>query len=339
MSDDRTQPASKRRRQLAREHGQAAHSPELTAAAGWLAAIASFGFMGDDLVVGLARLVSGPLAGPAILTADRAAVVAEVRGLVVGLGWPLGSILLAFVTGALAAHQMQVRGLWAPALLAPDVSRLWTISSGPGLAVRIERVAWSVAKAAVLLVASAWTIRAGWTDVLRLGELEGPALARGAGQIVLQLAWVLAAVLLILGVADYALRYQRFESMLRTTTQEQREDRRVIEGDPAARAQRRRISREFRAHSPDLLTGASLILTGTAGLTLVLGGGPPPRRVTIRTTAKGHSGTRLRRSAAASEIPVVDARDLALRLARRPSSRSPLAAELLAELAAVWPTA
>ena len=163
--------------------------------------------------------------------------------------------------------------------------------------------------------------------------------ARGAGQIMLQLAWVLAAVLMIVGVVDYALRYQRFESMLRTTTQEQREDRRVIEGDPAARAQRRQISRQFRAHSPDLLTGASLILSGTAGLTLVLAGGPPPRRVTIRTTAKGPSGTRLRKSAAASEIPVVDAPDLARRLARRPSSRSPLAAELLAELAAIWPTA
>ncbi len=173
---------------------------------------------------------------------------------------------------------------------------------------------------------------------LSLGGLEGPALARGAGQVVLHLARVLAVVLLVLGLVDYALRYRRIESMLRTTTEEQREDRRVIEGDPAARAQRRRISREFRAHSPDLLTGASLILTGTAGLTLVLGGGPPPRRVTVRTAVKGHAGTRLRRSAAASEIPVVDAPDLARRLARRLSSRSSLAAELIAELAAIWPT-
>ena len=91
--------------------------------------------------------------------------------------------------------------------------------------------------------------------------------------------------------------------------------------------------------SPELLTGASLILSGTAGLTLVLGGGPPPRRVTVRTAVKGHAGMRLRRSAEASKIPQVDAPDLARRLARRPSSRSPLAAELIAELAAIWPTA
>jgi flagellar biosynthesis protein FlhB len=339
MSEDRTQPASKRRRQLAREHGQVAHSPELTAAAGWLTAVVLLGIIGDDLTLGLARLVTGPLNQTAVITADRAAVVATVRSLVMGLGWPLGSNLLGFFAGALAAHQLQVRGLWAPALLAPDLSRLWAFSNGPGLAARAERVAWSIAKAVVLVVASAWTVRAGWNDVLSLGDLEGPALARGAGQVVLHLARALAAVLLVLGLVDYALRYRRIESLLLTTTDEQREDRRVIEGDPAARAQRRRISREFRSHSPDLLTGASLILSGTAGLTLVIGGGPPPRRITIRTAAKGYAGARLRRSAAASEIPVVDAPDLARRLARRPSSRSPLAAELIAELAAVWPIA
>ena len=339
MSDDRTQPPSKRRRQLARQHGQAAHSPELTAAAGWLAAVVLLGFVGDDLALGLTKLVSGSLTQPAILTADRTAVVSTVRSLGVGLGWPLAAILLGFVAGALAAHQLQVRGLCAPGLLSPDITRLWTLSSGPRLAVRAELAGWSMVKAFVVIATSAWAVRAGWTEVLSLGALEGPALARAAGQVVLQLAWALVAVLLVLGLVDYGLRYRRFESMLRTTTQEQREDRRVIEGDPAARAQRRRIAQTFRGDSPELLTGASLILRGAAGLTLVLGGGPPPRRVTVRTVVKGHAGMRLRRFAEANKIPQLDAPDLARRLARRPSSRSPLAAELIAELAAAWPNA
>ena len=338
MSEDRTQPPSKRRRQLARQHGQAAHSPELTAAAGWLAAVVLLGAMGDDMALALTKLVSGPLTHPTVMTADRAAVVAEVRGLIVGLGWPLAVIMPGFMAGALAAHQLQVRGLWATSLLVPDLSRLWTFSSGPGLAVRVERAGWSLVKAVVVIVACACAMRAGCTEVLALGGLEGPALARGAGHVVLRLAWLLAAVLLVLGLIDYGLRYRRFESMLRTTSEEQREDRRVIEGDPAARAQRRRIAREFRTHSPELLTGASLILNGAAGLTLVLGGGPPPRRVTVRTAVKGHAGMRLRRSAEASKVPQVDAPELARRLARRPSSRSPLAAELIAELATIWPT-
>ena len=62
MSDDRTQPPSKRRRQMARQHGQAAHSPELTAAAGWVvAAVAMLSWCGGDLAVALAGLVSDSL--------------------------------------------------------------------------------------------------------------------------------------------------------------------------------------------------------------------------------------------------------------------------------------
>jgi flagellar biosynthesis protein FlhB len=266
-------------------------------------------------------------------------VVAQVRGLFVGLGWPLAAILCGFAAGALAAHQMQVRGLWAIALIAPSPRRLWVFGREPGLAVRAERGVWSIFKAAVLVVAALWTIRTGWSDVLRLGDLEGPGLARGAGQAILRLAWVLAAILLALGLFDYGLRQRRFELMLRTTTAEQREDRRVIEGDPATRAQRRRVARALRSDSAEVFTGASLILSGTAGLTLILAGGPPPRRVTVRSTAKGHQGMRLRRSAEAKNISQVDAPDLARRLARRPSSGSPLAAELIAELAAIWPTA
>jgi hypothetical protein len=38
-------------------------------------------------------------------------------------------------------------------------------------------------------------------------------------------------------------------------------------------------------------------------------------------------------------LPHIESPDLASRLARRPSSRSPIAAELIAELAAIWPTA
>ena len=64
-----------------------------------------------------------------MLQADPTAVVAHVRGLMLALFAPLGVMLAGFAAGATAAHQLQVRGLWAPALLAPDPARLW--SRGP----------------------------------------------------------------------------------------------------------------------------------------------------------------------------------------------------------------
>ena len=337
MSEERTQPPSKRRRQMARQLGQAAHSPELTAAGGWLVAVMLVGLLGDDLTFALGKLVRGSLTHPAVMPADPTTFVAYLRGQILILAWPLGMILVGFAGGALAAHQLQVRGLCATRLLVPDLGRLWACSSGPGVAVRTGQSGWSAVKATVLLVASAWTIHACWSDLLRLSDLEGPGLARAAGQLLIRLGWVLAMVLVTLGLVDYALRHRRFEAMLRTTPEQQREDRRVMEGDPAARAQRQSVARAWRVDAPELLAGASLLLTGPGGLTLVLAGGPPPRRVTVRAAVKGNAGLRLRRSAEASQVAQIDAPDIAKRLGRRPRPGSPLAAGLIAELASIWP--
>ncbi|HZW32789.1 MAG TPA: EscU/YscU/HrcU family type III secretion system export apparatus switch protein [Isosphaeraceae bacterium] len=249
MSEDRTQPASKRRRQLAREQGQVAHSPELTAAVGWLVAVAAWWFFGGDLGAAMVALVRGSLTGPTVLPADPGVVAARVRELAWMVAWPLTVILAGFAAGAVVAHQVQVRGLWATRLIVPDPARLWVPGSGPGLAARCGRLGWAAGKAILVVLASAWMLRAGWGELLRLSELDGAVLARGASRLVLLLAGVLAGVLLVLSGVDYGLRYSRFEAMLRTTTQEQREDQRAMEGDLAARAVRRRLAQTWRGDS------------------------------------------------------------------------------------------
>src|SRR5437016_2649185 len=130
-TEDRTEGASKPRLQQARERGQVAHSPELTAAAGLLAATVLLGVWGDDLAGVLIALVREPLSGPPIVAADPAGVVAWVRHLARAVAPPLGAIVVGAAVAALAAHQVQVRGLWVPCLLAPDPARLWAFGRGP----------------------------------------------------------------------------------------------------------------------------------------------------------------------------------------------------------------
>jgi flagellar biosynthetic protein FlhB len=342
MSEDRTQRPSKRRRQLAREQGQVAHSPELTAAAGWLVGLVLLGFWGGELAQNLVGLAHGSLAGRPVVWIDPTGLVAHARGQVMAVAGPLGVILGGVLAGALAAHQMQVRGLWAPALVAPDPARLWALGREGVLAARLERAAWVVIKAIVLVAASVWAVRAQWAELQHLSELEASALAGAAGLTVLQPARVLGIIMLGLGLVDFGLRYLRFEATLRTTPQEQREDQRVMESDPSLRAKRRRLAQAWRGEAPELLTGASLIVNGTGGLTVVLIGGPPPRRVSVRAVAQGNTGLQLRRTGAAARLPHVDAPGLARLVAREATSGSslPLAlpAGLTAEVAALWPS-
>jgi flagellar biosynthetic protein FlhB len=336
--EDRTQGPSKLRLLQARERGQVAQSAELTAAAGLLAAALLLGARGDQLAALLIALVREPLGADPIITADAVEVIARLRHFVLAVAWPLGLVVIGAAVAALGAHQAQAGGLWAPGLLAPDPSRLWSAARGPGLAARWGRGLWSLVKGAVVLAVAAWAIRSGWPGYQRLSGMEAHALARASGHAIRHLTLALAVATLILGLIDYALQHQRFEALLRMTPEEQREDIRSMEGDPVLRSRRRQLARSWRADPGEVLVGASLVLTGPAGLTLVIGGGPPPRRVSVRTVVRGASGTRLRRAAESANLPRIDAPNLAHRLSRRPTPALPVPAGVLAELAALWPS-
>jgi flagellar biosynthetic protein FlhB len=334
-TEDRTQGPSNRRRREARARGQVAHSPELTAAAGLLAASAALSAWGDGLATALVRVVREPLLGPAQVSAGAAGVVAHLRQLALGVAWPLGLVLGASALSALAAHQAQAGGVWAPGLLAPEPSRLWAVGQGGGLADRAWRGLWALARTVVVVAAAACVIRADWLAFPKLVGLDAPDLALAAGRSLRHLLLTLAVAALALGLVDYALRYRRLGAMLRLTPGEHREDLRSAEGDPALRARRLRLARSWRGDPADWLAGSSLLLTGPSGLTVVLAGGPPPRHVSVRSVVTGPTGVRLRRAAESAGLPTASAPGLALRLARRP----PPTPELLAALAALWPPA
>lgn len=339
MSEDRTQAPSKLRRQQARERGQVAHSTELTGSAGLLAAVVMLGYWGDDLATALIALVREPLLETPVIIADPSEVVTRMRQLALGVIGPLLPIVTGFALAAIGVHQAQVQGLWVPGLLAPDPTRLWTLGQGQGIVTRSGRGVWSLLKVVAIVAVAGWAIRIGWLDFQQLGSMETRALARGVGRALWLLATWLATATLVLGLIDFALQFRRFENLLRTTSEEHREDQRTAEGDPALRSKRRSLAKAWRGDSPELLNGASLVVTGPGGLTVILAGGPPPRPVSLRSAVQGASGLHLRTAAEAAKLPQVAAPDFARRLVGRRAPTLPLPAELLAELASIWPVA
>ena len=339
MSEDRTQPASPRRRQFAREQGQAAHSPELTAAIGWLVAVALLTAFQTSLMASLVELVRTPLAGPGVRLDDAVDLARLVRTAALGIASPVGAVLAGFAVGAFAAHQLQTRGLFAPGLIAPDGSRLWRPGRGEGLGAKVERCVWSVVKTVVLIGVVIWGVRSRWEVLQGLSFLDVSDAARGGFVALLTPAWALAAAMLAVGIVDYGLRHARFEAMLRTTQDEHREDLRTVEGDPATRASRRRMARAWREGAAELLEGSTLVLTGDGGLVVVLAGGPPPGKVFGRAAARGKSAAPLRAAVARAKLPTRQAPALALKIVSRPagSSRGAIADPLLiAQLRSVW---
>jgi flagellar biosynthetic protein FlhB len=335
-AEDRTLAPSQQRLQQARALGQVAQSPELTAAVGLLAATLLLGWYGDDLAAILIALLRAPLTEPPTLAAEPAEVVARLRHLALAVAWPLGAIVAGAAAAAVAAHQVQVRGLWAPHLLAPDPARLWAVGRGAGVATKGARGAWGLIKVVLVVAVAAVALRADAPRRQRLGSLEPRGLAAASAVALRQFTLSLATATLALGLLDFFLQHRRYMALLHMTPEEQREDLRSMEGDPALRAQRRRIARTLRNDPRDTLSGAGLLLKGAAGLTVIIAGGPPPQRFTIRSIARGAAGLRLRDAATRARLPDAAAPALALRLASR-SPALPLSAEDAAALAALWP--
>jgi len=337
-AEDRTEAPSKLRQHQARERGQVAHSPELTGAVALLTASLLMGVVGESLVSGLLKLMRDPWTHELPLTLDVLDAVSHFREAAVAVLAPMLVMLVGLVAAGVVAHQAQVGGLWSPNLFAPNVARLWGAGAGRGLAARAGRGAWILGKTTVVLIVAVWAIRSRLGGLARLSRIEPLALAHAWADAVRGLLLTMAGAAMVLGLIDYAMQRFRFDGMLRLTPDEAREDRKATDGDPALRGRRRRIARAMRGDAPELLVGATLVVTGANGLTVILGGGPPPKRVLVRSAANGPTGATLRRSAASARVAVIERPDLATKLAQTSTNpNQTLTPDLLADLAAFWP--
>ncbi len=346
MSAERTQAPSRLRRQQARDAGHAPHSPELTAAAGLLAAFVLLGAWGGELGSSLRLVISEGLTAPASQAEflsqeiDPAHITNRFQRCAVLVAMPLGSILLGTLVAMIAVHQAQTGGLWAPARLTPDLGRLWKLGSDSdeeqNLAEPFIHGLGALVKLGILITIAAWLLITQFPALETLGWLELPALLMATSALVRTVGMPLAVTGVVVGLVDYALRFRRFEEHLRLTPDQQREEQKEIDGDPAIRSRRQQTARSWRQDPAEILAGASLVVTDAGGMAILLGGAPPPGQVSVRTIARGTAARMLCQSAERAGLRVVKASELARWFAASRAHQAPLPAYLAAELASLW---
>jgi len=242
MSEDRAVHPGKERLRQARAAGHAVSSPELSAAAGWLCLLAAAIATGPNLVRTLVAIMerSITIAGSAEATAAPAWTIR----LALAILAPSALAACAFATGSTLAHLLQTRNLWSLRRLAPNPRRLWRpAAQPPSWSSRAWNSLSTALRSAAILLALASGLKASWPSLARLSTTQPHALVAQAGRIVFQIGFILGDALVVLGVVDYAVRRRQFLNQLRMTDAEQRQEQKVREGDPAARAQRRRLAR------------------------------------------------------------------------------------------------
>lgn len=245
MADQsKTERASPRRRQKAREQGQVARSRDLTAGLAGMTAVLVCawqmpGFAGEWRGL-LRRGLNLAATRPEAIVPTWRDVLPALRAaaLVAGLGW-LTAVAGGFAQGGL---------VFAPSALAPNWKRLdpathmEQLFSLPAL----SRLLKSLLPTSVIVYFAVALVARDWTRFPALLRASRTGLAVFATGRMYEVAWKGALVLLAWSAADYFLERQRHENELKMSRQDLKDEFKEMEGNPSVKQRIRRLQRQAR---------------------------------------------------------------------------------------------
>ena len=318
---DKTEPATARRREEARQEGNVSRSNDLTAAAMLLAAVLLLHVFGMQFMGSLKEMLQTMLGGqltpqPAQPDDVRALMVFALRLVAQGTA----PFLLGLMAVGLAVASAQVGIRITPQVLRLDLTKLtpWRGLSGLFDARGRIRLAMSAAKVCVVFGIAAWFALGDLPRIVVLANLEALPLFAVACQIVYALALKLALLLLLLAAADFAYQIWQRERDLRMTKQEVKEELKRMEGDPLVKQRRTRVARQLALQRINsAVPRAQVIVTNPTHYAIALQYDSQSMRAP-KVVAKGADflALRIRQLAALHEVPIVERRELARALYR-----------------------
>lgn len=317
---ERTEPASPRRLEQAREEGQVPRSTELSTFAIVMAGAGALWTCGAPLAQQLLVQARAALAFERTAAFDASAMLGllhaqTVNALLAFL--PFGLFVLA---AGVAAPLLLGGWVFSARALQPDFARLNPVNGFQRMCSlqSLADLGRSLLKAALLTAAALWS---GWLlagDVVQLSRLEPTAaLARTATLVGLSFLPLLGAVSVI-ALIDVPYQLWNFHRKLRMTREEVRRESKEMEGDPQVKArvrslQRDRARRRMMAEVPK----ADVVVTNPVHYAVALRYREGQMRAP-QVVAKGAFliAARIRELAEAHRVPVVEAPPLARALYR-----------------------
>lgn len=335
--EDRSQRATPRRREKARERGQVVRSRELPSALTLLAvaALLRWGQAGGisvwrDLLRSVLDTAShGDLAVMTPLFNWTALGLLRWAGPAIATAWCI-SILGVVAQGGFVI---------SPLALSPNLSRLNPVNnlsrifSVAGLSPLLKSL---VPVSIVAYLAIALAMRE-WLHLIYSPHMALPAAFAWLATVLYEFAWKAGLLLLAWSGFDYALQRLSYERSLRMSHQEVREEHKDLEGNPATRGRLRRKQREMRRRMMmRQVARATVIVTNPDEYAVALEY-VPEKMATPLVLAKGRGllAQKIKTEARWYEVPIVENRSLARALYRTVEVGGTIPAKLYTAVAEV----
>ena len=244
MADqNKTEKATPRRRQKAREKGQVARSRDLIAGVGTISAVLLVAWQMPSFAVAWRGFLRQSLSSA---TAGRVQVfsvwhaVDVFRGVAVaaGISWLLAS-LSGIAQGGL---------VFAPSALAPNLNRLSPASRLEQLfsMSAVSRLLKSLLPTAAIAMLAVTMLARDWFALPSMLRASRTAVVGFTGGRIFELAWKASLMFLAWSAADFFLERWRHENELKMSRQDLRDEFKETEGNPAVKMRIRRLQRQAR---------------------------------------------------------------------------------------------
>ena len=231
--DNRTMPASPRRRLEARQRGEVAQSRLLRVAGQLLVVVVALAWLGSGLIDALATLMGTSLRGAASgLDGSGGDVVGGMSELVEPTAMAVWPVLIVSVLVAVLIALLQTGWLWAPAVMLPRWERL---NPAAGLARMVgegsfARILAVIGQLVIIVALGGWFVAGRWGELLTGATAAGSTASGLLEWLVgqgLRLAGGVAVGLLVLGCLDWGHQRWRYERQLMMTPEEWRDEQRL----------------------------------------------------------------------------------------------------------------
>jgi flagellar biosynthetic protein FlhB len=334
MSSDRTEKASPRRRQKATEDGDRPRSRELLSAAALLAGSLMLGSAARSWTPRWKGVYQQSLG---LITQHESgdALSLSIRNLLMAGAAPCLFVMVAAAGGSLAAATAQNRGLRIHAQgVAPKWSRLNPAENAKNLLTTRALVRLGKSMIPVLLLGIQLAHFVGALLAMpALSLVRLPEVFADAYTLLVNTAWIMLAWSLV----DYLVEWRQWESRLKMSKQEMREEFKETEGNPQMKGRIRSLQRQMRRRMLRAdVKKASVVITNPTHYAVALAFDMTTMEAP-KVLAKGRDllAARIREEARWAGVPMVENPPLARSLYRSVEPGQSIPAELYSAVAAI----
>ncbi len=313
---ERTEQATPRRRQEAREKGNVAKSREIPSVFVLLISLLVFHFTGQWMLrefFGFMRFFFGHASEFTLSQLGTQRLFFMVMRFVVTVLFP---ILVGVVSAALLGNFLQIGFLWTSEPLMPKFDRLDPIKGFKRLfsIQAFAELMRSILKILIVGYVAYLTVKHRYSQLPGLVVISVADILKFSLTVSFDILYRTCWVLVILAILDYGFQRWQYEKDLRMSKQEVKDEFKQREGDPLIKARIRKMQREIaRRRMMEAVPKADVVITNPTHLAVALRYKREEKMRAPKVVAKGAGflADKIREMARKHSVPLVENKPLA----------------------------